>query len=479
MKKNYTKIIVALLSLSVLASCKKYLDVKPEDKILEADTYSTKRGINSVLNGLYLNLAKNNLYGDNLTLTTVDILAQRFNVPSTHVLYNIASYNYTTNPAMSKLDGIWTSAYTNILNANAFIANLTKYSGVIDAATDSIYRGEAVAMRAMLHLDLLRLYGPIYNSTDSLKESIPYYTDITTSANSLLAANKVMSLILSDLAKAESLLKNDPIIVNGRMPEYQGDGNDFMRNRNYRLNYFAVKALQARANLYRASKALALDAAKVLIQNAAKFPWITLAAAVSEKANPDRVYTQEMILGIQNSQLYVNYANYFAPELDERNILAPVAGRLTTVFETNENDYRYNPNWAVPGNGGKTYRTFYKYADVADKEMAFRFTIPMIKISEMFLIAAECEPNAGIALGYLNAVRNNRGLLSLPVTANLTTELQKEYQKEFFGEGQLFYYYKRRNLATIPNGSAASGNVTMNASKYVLPLPLSETQYRQ
>lgn len=479
MKRNYIRIIVALLNLAVLASCKKYLDVKPEDKILEADTYSTKKGINSVLNGLYLNLAKNNLYGDNLTLTTVDILAQRFNMPSSHSLYNIATYNYTTNPAMSKIDAIWTSAYTNILNANAFIANLTKYNGVIDVATDSIYRGEALAIRAMLHLDLLRLYGPMYNSPDSLKESIPYYTDISTSANSLLPANKVMSLIISDLVKAESLLKDDPIIANGPMPDFQDDDQNFMRNRNYRLNYFAVKAIQARANMYRGSKSQALDAALVLIQNAAKFPWITLAEAVSEKANPDRVYIKEMILGIQNSQLYVNYANYFAPELNEANILAPVAGRLTTVFETNENDYRYNPNWAVPGNGGKTYRTFYKYADASDKTKIFRFSIPMIKISEMFLIAAECEPVAGLALGYLNAVRNNRGLLSLPGTANLTTELQKEYQKEFFGEGQLFYYYKRRNLTTIPNGSAASGNVSMNASKYVLPLPLSETQFRQ
>jgi hypothetical protein len=479
MKRNYSKIIAALMVLSVLVSCKKFLDVKPEDKILEADTFSSVKGINTVLNGMYINLAKNSLYGDNLTLTTVDILAQRFNVPSTHTLYTLAGYDYVTKPAVEKVDAIWTAAYTNILNVNAFIINLTKYTGVLDARTDSIYKGEAIAIRAILHLDLLRLYGPMYNSADSTKESIPYYTGIESSANQLLPANKVMALIITDLAKAEHLLKNDPVITNGVMPEFQDDGNNFMRNRNYRLNYYAVKALQARANMYRGDKVTALDAAKMLIQNAAKFPWVTLAAAVSERTNPDRVYTQEMILGIQNSQLYNNYINYFAPELEEKNILAPVAGRLTTVFESNENDYRYNPQWAVPGNGGKTYRTFYKYADISNKKLTFRFSIPMIKISEMFYIAAECEPNAATALGYLNTVRNNRGLLNLAATANLTTELQKEYQKEFFGEGQLFYYYKRRNLATIPNGAAASGNVTMNASKYVLPLPLSETQYRQ
>jgi hypothetical protein len=64
--------------------------------------------------------------------------------------------------------------------------------------------------------------------------------------------------------------------------------------------------------------------------------------------------------------------------------------------------------------------------------------------------------------------------LNLPGTATLTAELQKEYQKEFFGEGQLWYYYKRRNLSPIPNPTVASGNITMNATKYVFPLPLSE-----
>ena len=49
--------------------------------------------------------------------------------------------------------------------------------------------------------------------------------------------------------------------------------------------------------------------------------------------------------------------------------------------------------------------------------------------------------------------------------------------KEFFGEGQLFYYYKRLNVSTIPAGDD-SGDVTMNEAKYKFPLPDSETDYR-
>jgi len=159
----------------------------------------------------------------------------------------------------------------------------------------------------------------------------------------------------------------------------------------------------------------------------------------------------------------------------DAKILAPAATRLSAVFESNESDYRYNLNWQIPTTGIKSYRTFFKYADVVEKKMMFRYAIPLLKISEMYYIAAECEPVATEAIKYLNTVRLNRGLANLAATVNINTELQKEYQKEFFGEGQLFYYYKRRNVTSVGNGTG-SGNITIN---FVVPLPASESQYRQ
>ncbi|MBE9598990.1 RagB/SusD family nutrient uptake outer membrane protein [Pedobacter sp. MC2016-24] len=480
MKKKYIKSILVVVFLSSLFSCKKYLDVKPEDRVLEADAYSTQKKINSVLNGLYLNLANNSLYGSNLTLSTVDILAQRYNVGSLHTLYNTGAYAYGSKPTIDVIDNIWTSAYTSILNINAFNDNLITYKGVLDAKTDSIYRGEAIGMRAMLHFDMLRLFGPRYSTADSLNTSIPYYTEPSTKIADLLPANKVMDLILADLAMAEGLLKNDPIIANGVMSTATNDGTDFLRNRNYRFNYYAIKALQARVNLYRGNNSGAFKAAKVVLDNASKFPWVTITNALNEKANPDRVFVTEMISGIQNSKLYDNYLNTFSPDLEDKNILAPNPTRLATVFESNVNDYRYNLNWVVPSTGGKSYSVFLKYADVVDKTKPFRFTIPLVKISEMYYIAAETATNLTESFGYLNTVRNNRGLLNLAVTttATLNSELLKEYQKEFYGEGQLFYYYKRRNILSIPNGAAGSGNLTLTTKILVLPLPISEIQYR-
>ena len=63
----------------------------------------------------------------------------------------------------------------------------------------------------------------------------------------------------------------------------------------------------------------------------------------------------------------------------------------------------------------------------------------------MYLIAAEASGD----IRYLETLRANRGYATdpLPAGANLQDEITKEYQKEFIAEGQLFYYYKRRNMA--------------------------------
>lgn len=471
---NYLTILLATCILFTFSACKKWLEVQPEDKFTEQQIFNTPGGIASSLNGVYLDISKAKLYGANLTSTTLEIFAQRYNVYASHDLHQYQLYNFGDTKVIATLDNIWSSAYINVVNLNQFVANLDKYKGVLDAKTDSLFRGEAIAMRAYLHFDLLRMFGPRYSTADSTMLAIPYYNTASTTANPILPANTVMNNILADLSTAEKLLASDPIISKGVLNTAE---NTWLTNRNYRMNYFALKGLQARAYLYRGDKVSALAAAKIVIDQSAKFPWITPANILSEKSNPNRVFSTELLFGSQSLDLYGVNRDYFAPDLVDWKILVPLDARLKTFFESNDNDYRYNPNWILAATG-KSYKTFYKYTDVVDKTKTFRYTVPLIRLSEMYYIAAECEPVVATAFNYINTVRNNRGLVNLATTVNLTTELQKEYQKEFFGEGQLFFYYKRRNVTTIPNATASTGNVTMNAAKYVFPLPLSETTPR-
>ena len=102
--------------------------------------------------------------------------------------------------------------------------------------------------------------------------------------------------------------------------------------------------------------------------------------------------------------------------------------------------------------------------------------IPMLRLGEMFLIAAECQGNnltSGIS--YVNMLRTHRGVNSLQT---LTPDLLKyEYIRELYGEGQLFYLYKRLN-SDIITSSSSSKNTKASDAVFVVPLPDSETENR-
>ena len=75
----------------------------------------------------------------------------------------------------------------------------------------------------------------------------------------------------------------------------------------------------------------------------------------------------------------------------------------------------------------------------------------------------------------LNAVRQARGLdiqYNLPETLSsdeIEQEILKEWQKEYIGEGQMFYHYKRLGLP-IPNATAGGD------AAFILPLPKNEVE---
>ena len=73
---------------------------------------------------------------------------------------------------------------------------------------------EAYALRAFLHFDLLRLFGPVYK-THKEDKSICYNTQFSLSGSDLLPASKVMEYVIADLKEAEDRLAKDPIIEEG------------------------------------------------------------------------------------------------------------------------------------------------------------------------------------------------------------------------------------------------------------------------
>ena len=62
--KNIISAAIVLLSVT---SCSDYLDVKPSDRISETVNFSSLAGFRQALNGIYVELNSNQLYGRSLS----------------------------------------------------------------------------------------------------------------------------------------------------------------------------------------------------------------------------------------------------------------------------------------------------------------------------------------------------------------------------------------------------------------------------
>ena len=184
--------------------------------------------------------------------------------------------------------------------------------------------------------------------------------------------------------------------------------------------------------------------------------------------------------GSYNSDRENIFETLFAPTLENTKLLTLAGtlsnGRVTEMYD-DENDYRYKI-WSTYNNNGVSVLYNRKYEELPSS-VDYNNMVPLIRLAEMYLIAAECCDNETETVGYLNTLRNARNCFSVYPTADmLQTYIMDEYRREMLGEGQIFYYYKRKELVNIPDGGQATGMKNVDLSKYVIPLPDSETSQR-
>lgn len=470
--------------LMATTSCESWINVEPTDRLSEDKVYSTQKGFLQSLNGIYAEMNNSYVYGGHLSVGVLDVLAQYYDGGSdnSYTYYYYPRYDYTATSVKSTFSNIWGKMYSLITSANIILEKCDQ-ADFLSSQYKKIIKGEALALRAMFHFDLLRLFGPVM-SEDASAEAIPYVTVADQSIQDILAADVVISKVLGDLTQASELLESaDPIFTNGvkHTPE-DGDNVDFCY-RQYRLNYYAVQVLLARAHLWKGDNAEALRIAENAISGAGSiFPFVSSTTATG--ANPDRMFSSEVMFSLYNTSRINVYRKYFASTLEVRNILSFAgtldSGRVPELYDS-QNDLRYKM-WAASSEGDNDL-IFNKYDDVSVTDGStshYCYMMPLIRLSELYLIAAECETDFDQAVSYLNTIRNKRNCPNLePLsTEELMDAITAEFRKEVIGEGQMFYFYKRRAVQNIPNGCSTTGNMNMLMKNYVVPIPESETDNR-
>ena len=482
-----------MIPVLLLTSCNNWLDIDPEDRIMEENLFNSREGFMAALNGIYIEMNSSTLYGGRMTVSLFDVLAQYYTaaMPSEHAYSNYKNFSYDQASVKSTYSGIWDKYYNLIANCNTIIEHCDKGKDLLGEEYHNIIKGEALALRALFHFEVLRIWGPIFKENPEMI-CIPYAETSKVEIRPLLAADAVYGKIKRDLLEAEShLAESDPIITEGPLFSAGafGEGND-LRYRTTRLNYYAVQALLARAALYCEDRAVALEYARKVVSETQRegeevFPFVTRGYDLE-----DRIYQSELLYAHDNLPRVSLWDNYFSNNLSDANVLRVADDLVDAIYE--ETDYRYIHQWKKlrnPSNAEQYY--FQKYAEVkilnsdteAVKERKDRhhFLVPMLRISEMHYIIAECETDQALALQALNKVRNARALKEITDYNLLAAELEKEYQREFIGEGQLFFYYKRQAKEKIPYGKGYWGSVntiTMTTEKYVPELPDSEKNNR-
>ena len=468
-----------LIVVFVLSSCESWLDVKPNDRISEDATFATERGFEMALNGVYIELNDDALYGRNLSYEFVEILAQRYDIDGDADTWEQTMlFNYTSTAVESKIANIWETAYHLIANINLILKNCEEHRDVLSDAYYNLIKGECLALRAYLHFDIFRLFGPVYSTAvGTANETLPYYEEFQLYVGESLSAENFMSTVIKDLNDAASYLIDDPILTQG--VQNANDANSFYGWRVLRMNYYAVKLLQARAYLYMGDKPAALEAAKeVIAVKEEKFPWVEQSSILSSLDNPDRVFSTEIVFALQNSERNTIFTSNFDSEnLKRSSMLAPLDNVISYMFENMTRDFRYSAYMSQTfSEGGSSYKAITKYKSL-DADTLYNQMIPMLRVSEAYYIAAECETDETAAKNYLNAVLNARNLQNMYSYQTVEGVLDLEYYREFWLEGQLFFYYKRKNYDEIYSATEAGGVVAVSNSNYVLPIPESETQY--
>ena len=477
--KKYIIYILVLALTPVFTSCEDWFDVQPKTQVKADNLFDTEGGFKRALIGVYTQMADNGTYGAEGTLAFTEVLSGAYTSvrKNTNNYYEASLYNYENSGNVSRINNLWSRNYSTIVNINNLLENIDEKQAIFSEGIYEIVKGEALALRAYIHFDLLRNFAsaPV-NGLDV--PAIPYVDAVSTSPFPQLTVKQVINRAIDDLIEAESLLKDyDPIgpAFETYNENYGGstsieesiDPYSFLMYRKERMNYYAVLGTLARIHLYRGGEDDKTEAYKYAndVINCEKFALadpqtISVYSSGFVMMNLAQeylfsIYKRDMTEAV--NETFFKYGNYIYDntlEIDE--------ARRNQYYETDKYggvaDLRLNKLFNINGDGISLYLAKYDFGGSNVKR------IPLLKISEMYLIIAECMNS----VDHLQTLRRARGLKNMAPGTTLQEEIEAEYRKELLGEGQMFYYFKRLNKLV--------NNDMTDIGKFVLPIPDAEKE---
>ena len=482
MKRKFYTIGIAFLSL-LGVSCSEWMTVRPSTEI-EADLlFSTEEGFKNALTGIYARMIGENLYGNQLTFNLMEELVQRYDAGTRYSSLDDNArarlYNYTEDVSVgsiaatkTRIANIWNAMYTDIVNINSLLEHLDDNGREVISTEEmfNIIKGEALGLRAFHYFDLLRMWGPADMVNNGDQPTVPYRTRVGREQIAPMSADSLVIMIEADLLQADSLLQDDPCNW-----DLNYDDINFLNYRQHRMNKWAVRALMARLYLYANQPDLARQYAEDVIEHSGR----NLVTNMSS----DHTLFDESLFTLYYANMQDDLQSFFSDEIrydsQTQKLLTPSNAEYT--FERDgegANDIR-----GMSGQGFLVQNNVYmsrKFLCIENSD--YDYKVPLIRLAEMYYIMAEVTTGSEAA-SYYNAVRNSRGISSIYNITSFESEadklerLTKEYSKEFFGEGQYFYFLKRHQIRSLDVGYNNTHRFPMELSFYEFEIPDAEREY--
>ncbi len=464
MKSNY--ILCVLLAAGLLQSCEKSLQETPKTVISPDEFFKNPSSYESAVTGIYADFPLYVVY-------THEMITDLYATPSASAEQALPIYNNQPTPDYYNAGGAWNTPYAVIKNANFILQYLP--NAPLDDSKKAQLIAEASFLRGYAFFNLVQLFG-----------DVPLPLKIPQDYNSLRLPRtgqaQVYEQVLKDLLYAEQNLP-DKAAQQGRV-----DKN-------------VATALLARVYLTMAGNPLkqtqyykdALQKSTAVI-NSGKYKLMDDYAQVFHNTK----YTSESIW----EKLYEpgrgsNFLNGSSNTSPGYNPTLVPSNNFMASFSKGDRRFSWGiiSNYIKPDKKVLDRPFFQKFVDTVSinrgdlpSQASIPYTVPIIRLAEMYLIAAEAE-NAingpANAYSYINAIRKRARMdkndpTQVPDLSGLSKEqfqqaVWREFDWELHEEGQSWTIMKRTNtFDRIQKQRGASLNVPVGPYNQTWLIPTTE-----
>lgn len=484
MKNRYKLFIVFLVS-TIMFGCEDWLDVEPADGVNADEAIGNYLDLLNARTGMYDgvqgNSNKSSYYGARM-IYYVDVRGDDMQAQKagnrTSALYEM-NYNADNAPNM------WNIPYEVLRRANRVIEAVDEEK-VVDGNANDINKvySEALVVRALVHFDLVRIYGKPYTEDNGASLGVPIML-VPMAATELPVRNTVKEVydqVVADL-KASIASNSLPLTIT---PGY--------------INSWTAKSLLSRVYLYMGDNTNALVLAEDVINNSPYELWEyeKYGEAWSKESN---VHGDEMIFEIINFSpddwtdregiAYLYNEDGYTDAIATKSFIdlimsdpddARIDALIPSEKEVNIDLYGTDPVFIN------------KYPKNNTGEMRLN-NVPLLRLSEVYLNAAEAAVklnNSDAASTYLNAIILRANPASEEIAEPTLEDVLTERRKELVGEGHRFFDALRNNLKITRYtnesedlgyhyslGEIKSRSFDRAYYRTILPIPMSEVDANQ